>query len=80
MDYNIIRSKVRKALKKKSMFFKEEKILQQLIFYFHKYGKMNHKKQNQNIKKLNKNIKRQVEILKCVVRFVQDTKIPKGKI
>ena len=75
MDYNIIRSKFRKALKNKSIFFKEEKNFTTINILFPQIWQDEPKKTNPKYKEIKvKNIKREVEILKCVVRFVQDTK------
>ena len=75
MDYNIIRSKLRKALKNKSIFFKEEKNFTTINILFPQIWQNEPSKTNPNYKEIKKkNIEREVEILKCVVRFVQCTK------
>ena len=75
MDYNIIRAKLRKALKNKSIFFKEEKNFTIINILFPQiWQNTPHKTKNPEYKEIKqKNIEREVEILKCVVRYVQDT-------
>ena len=75
MDYNIIRTKFRKALRNISIFFKEEKNFTSINILFPQIWQNEPRKTNPDYKEiLKKNNEREVEILKCVVRFVQDTK------
>ena len=75
MDYNIVRSKLRKELRNVSIFFKEEKNFTSLNILFPQIWQKNPNKTNPEYKEIKKkNMEREVEILKCVVRFVQNTK------
>ena len=75
MDYNIIRAKFRKELRKISIFFKEEKNFNILNILFPQIWQREPKKTNPHYRDIKeKNIDREIQILKCVVRFVQNTK------
>ena len=75
MDYNIIRAKFRKKLRKISIFFKEEKNFNILNILFPQIWQREPKKTNPHYRDVKeKNIDREIQILKCVVRFVQNTK------
>ena len=75
MDYNIIRAKFRKELRKISIFFKEEKNFNILNILFPQIWQREPKKTNPHYREIKeKNIDREVQILKCVVRYVQNTK------
>ena len=71
MDYNIVRSKFKKALRKISVFFKEEKNFTSINILFPQIWQNEPSKTNPEYKDiLKKNNEREVEILKCVERFV----------
>ena len=75
MDYDIIRAKFRKTLKTISIFFKEEKNFNITNILFPQCWQNQPKKTNPEYHDIKeKNLAREVKILKCVVRFVQDTK------
>ena len=75
MDYDIIRSRFRKSLRKISIFFKEQKNFNIINILFPQVWQNLPKKTNPHYREIKeKNIERQVEVLKCVVQFVQDTR------
>ena len=75
MDYDIIRAQFRKTLRKISIFFKEEKNFNVNNILFPQCWQDEPKKTNPEYRDIKeKNLEREVKILKCAVRFVQDTK------
>ena len=75
MDFDIIRMKFRKELRKISIFFKEEKNFDVLNILFPQIWQDEPRKTNPDYHDIKeKNLDREVKILKCVVRFVQQTR------
>ena len=75
LDYDTIRSKFRKELRKVSIFFKEEKNFNIINILFPHVWQADPKKTNPHYREIkDKNIEREIKILKCVVHFVQNTK------
>ena len=74
-DYNLQRDKLRKELRKIAIFFKEEKNFNAINILFPNVWQANPKKTNPNYHEIKENNrKREIDVLKCVVRFVQNTK------
>ena len=72
---SIIRFKFRKELQKIAIFFKEEKNFNLINSIFSNVWQQDPKKTNPKYHKIKeKNSKREIEVLKCVVKFVQHTK------
>ena len=75
IDYNLVRDKFRKDLRKIAIFFKEEKNFDVINILFPNIWQANPKKTNPDYHEIKeKNRKREIDILKCVVRFVRNTK------
>ena len=75
MNYNELRCKFKKELRKIATFFKEEKNFNINNLLFPNIWQQEPEKTNPNYYEIKeKNSKREVEVLKCVVRFVQQTK------
>ena len=75
MNYNEIRLKFRKELNKIAIFFKEEKNFNVINLLFPNIWQNDPEKTNPNYYEIKeKNVKREVDVLKCVVRFVQHTR------
>ena len=75
MDYNILRCKFKKDLRKIAIFFKEEKNFNLTNLLFPNVWQQDPKRTNPKYHEIKeKNNKREIEILKCVVKFVQHTK------
>ena len=67
--------KFRKELRKIAIFFKQEKNFNVINILFPHVWQANPKKTNPDYHEIKeKNRKREIDILKCVVRFVQNTK------
>ena len=80
MDYNVIRWKFRKELNKITIFFKDEKNFNIIHLLFPNIWQNEPEKTNPNYHEIkDKNRKREVDVLKCVVRFVQSTRFKKEK-
>ena len=75
IDYDLQRDKLRKELKKHAIFFKESKNFNVINILFPNIWQVDPKKTNPDYHEIKeKNRKREINILKCVVRFVQNTK------
>ena len=75
MNYNEIRLKFRKELCEIAIFFKKEKNFNIINLLFPNVWQNDQEKTDPNYYEIKtKNAKREVEILKCVVRFVQHTR------
>ena len=75
IDYDIIRMRFRKELRKISIFFKEEKNFDIINILFPQIWQREPRKTNPDFHEIKeKNLEREIKILKCVVRFVQHTR------
>ena len=75
IDYDKLRIKFRKELRKISIFFKEEKNFDIINILFPQIWQKQPRKTNPNFHEIKeKNLEREIKILKCVVRFVQHTR------
>ena len=75
LDYDIIRDKFKKELCKIAIFFKEEKNFNIKNILFPQVWQKDPIKTNPKYHEImERNKKREVDVLKCVVRFVQHTK------
>ena len=75
IDYDTIRIKFRKELRKISIFFKEEKNFDIINILFPQIWQKEPRKTNPDFHEIKeKNLEREIKILKCVVRFVQHTR------
>ena len=74
-DYDNIRTKLKQELQKQAIFFKEEKNFNVLNLLFPHIWQQNPRKTNPEYHQIiEKNKIREVEVLKCVVRFVTKSK------
>ena len=75
IDYDTIRKNFRKNLVKQARFFKQEYNFNIINILFPNFWEQDPIKTNPKYQKIKKrNDSREVEILKCVVQFVKDTK------
>ena len=75
MGYDIIRPRFRKELQKIAIFFKQEKNFNVINLLFPNIWQEEPEKTNPNYHEIKeKNKRKAIEVLKCVVRFVQHTK------
>ena len=75
VDYDQIRMEMKKELSKIAIFFKEEKNMNILNLLFPHIWQQDPKKTNPKYQQiLERNKIREIEVLRCVVRFVKNSK------